>query len=245
MTVRRAPVFEVKEARPGLLRIMASADTPLQWRLVCLGKTDNITVSRNGTTYLEVPERCTVYGPDGAYTVPPSTLKTDIKLELVDQHDLSIPPSLAAFDDWAEVRSVLDEHEVNDYLEATKLTELREKRILSSLQVVTWSGSPYPIVLIVVLCITLLLALAAVGLSAVAWRRITKMRHHVTDTFRMVEHPQKQEVAAESEGAEAPAESTAMEDALHQKQARPGRRGRKKNSSQSLNWPPLPTDDAQ
>ena len=142
VSIRRAPAFEAKEVKAGLLRVLATADTPIQWRIKCTGKPDNVTITRRGMSHIVVREGCTVYWPEGAYTLPPTSIKVETKLEFVDQHDLSVlPPSLAVFDDWSDVERVLSEHDVEEYLTATKLAELRETHTVAHLKSVTWGGN--------------------------------------------------------------------------------------------------------
>lgn len=175
--VRRAPSLEVKEVRVGLLRVLATSDTPIQWRTHCsAGSRSNVTLTRNGTTYMNVPEGCTVYGPSGAYFNPPNTIRVDTKLETVDQHDLELPPSLAAFDDWTDVRGVLDEQDIKEYVDATKLSEMRERRILKHLHTITGGGgSGYAIALVVVVAVVFLLAVGSAVFTYLMWRRISNV----------------------------------------------------------------------
>jgi hypothetical protein len=162
--VRKAPVFEVKEVKAGLLRVLSSSDIGVQWRTRCFGSPDKIGTTRNGTSYIEVPEGCTVYGPDGAYTRPPNTVEVATNITLIDQHDLSLPASLANFANWSEVRTFLDEASITEYVEATKLSEMRESRISKDLHSVPLVVDEVSIADVVLL--TIIAAIVVLGIVA-------------------------------------------------------------------------------
>lgn len=177
VTVRRAPAFEVKEVSTGRLRVLAASEQPLQWRIVCSGKADNLTTTRNGTWYIHVPEGCTVFHPEGAYTVSPSTVEVTVKLALIDQHDLHVlPPSLLAFDDWTDVRAVLDEHGLDEYVTASRLSELREKRLLDHIHSWSAGGKTGSVVAVVVVIVLFCLAGVALCGTIILWRRLQAER---------------------------------------------------------------------
>lgn len=90
----------------------------------------------------------------------------------MDQHDLhTLPPGLQFFEDWADVRSLLDEHDIDDYVEATRLAELREKRILRHLHSITGGDSTYAVMLVTALAVAAVVAVAALVVSLIMCRR--------------------------------------------------------------------------
>jgi len=129
--VRRAPKLEIKDVATGVFSITSKDNVPIQWRTVCAGEPESIS-STVGRAEIKVSEGCTVYGPDVSYTSLASTIEVHRELQLVRQED-HFPSSLRWLSGWQEVEEVLDHHEIEDYVEASRIADLDSKRTLATL----------------------------------------------------------------------------------------------------------------
>lgn len=180
VSVRKAPAFEVREVKAGLLRVQATSETAVQWRTRCFGQPEQLSVTRNGTSYIKVQEGCTIYGPLGAYSRPPNTVELVTNITLIDQHDLALPASLSTFDDWSDVRSVIDDSTIEGYVEATKLSEMRERRIMRDVQTAhTSAGTTNTLVVAAFSAVSTLAFVAGVYACTIARRRRREEREQL------------------------------------------------------------------
>jgi hypothetical protein len=175
LDIRKTEPLEIIEIEVGQLLVVSNSTERITWRTSCRGRAENVTTTANGTSRLVVPEGCTVYGADSAYTYLPRSVEATTELVVVIQHELELPDSLAeAFVSWGEVNDLLDEKFVTGYISATRVADLKTQVDLHQLHSVARTDSAYTLWAGIVVGIVLAIA---VGTALVLW---VKMRGRLT-----------------------------------------------------------------